>query len=134
MTIRERYNIRIARWKEYKACAAYYRDVKKKTEQAEKEITAVVDEDKVDDTFACIKLYLKKVIETDLFETSDKRWNAFGQEWHVKHCHRFQEKPCPIFNCPFYAQNRRYRNMQMLLEHARSAKKYAYQQIFAKIK
>ncbi|MBO7066650.1 MAG: hypothetical protein J6W40_03450 [Alphaproteobacteria bacterium] len=133
MTIRERYNIRIARWKEYKACAAYYRDVKKILAQAEEEITAILDENQVDDTYACIKRYPKNVIETDLFEIDDKRWNVYGK-WQTKHCHRFQEKPCSIFNCPYYVQNRRYRNMQLLLEHARSNKDYARKQVFAKIK
>lgn len=128
MNLKEKFNTRLARVKEYTVAVSRCRDLKQKLNLAEKDITKIVDADKVEDTSVCIKNYFTTLPANDVFETGE---NVY---WHSTRCHRFFEKPCPVSNCPYHAQNIRYRNYQSLLSQAQSAKQAAYKVIFERIK
>ena len=128
MTLKQKINMRIERIKNYKAQVAYYRDVQKQFDQAKEAITALVDEDKVDDTYACIKNYFTSLKDLNVFDTGDEMY------METKKCHRFHEKPCRIFNCPFNEKNIRFRNCQLLLNQAQNAKQAAWRMVFQRIK
>lgn len=128
MTIKEKFNERIDRIKAYKVQVNFYRNMVKELRNKQNDITAIVDADKVDETYACIKAYHTWFAATDC--------GKFGEEvyFHTKNCHRFDEKPCPIFNCPYNARHKQYQEQERLLHLAQKNKHLAFERIFERIR
>ena len=130
MTIKEKFDIRLSRIKDYVDHISYCRDMARLATHLENNITKVVnaDEDDVDNVFACIKTYQTISPATNMYEVGD------NVHFNMQCCHRFNEKPCPIFNCPYHNDKERYDNQQLLLQQAKIDKQMAFKRIFERIK
>ena len=128
MTIKQKMNIRIERIKDYMEQVSYCRDMRRCVNAMSKDITKFVDADRVDETYACIKIYYTQSPATSVNEVGD------GVYQHMKLCHRFNENPCPIFNCPYNEQNKQFKNNDLLLRQAQIDKQAAFKRIFSRIK
>ena len=128
MTIKEIFNIRISRIKEYAKHVYFCNDMKRVLGAMENAITSIVDPGKVDDTYVCRKVYYTTMPATNTYETGDNVYH------HVKYCHRFNDGPCPIFNCPYNDKNVLYKNQENLLRQAMIDKRLSFKRIFQRIK
>lgn len=128
MTIKEKFNIRIARVQEYLAMTDNIRQMKKNLENAEQKIIMTVDADKVEDTFVCIKKYFTTAPAIHVSEIGDNVYE------HVKYCSRFDEKPCSLVKCPYRENKRQYDIKKILLEIEQDNQKERFQNIFKRIK
>lgn len=128
MTIKERFNIRISRIKDYANYVSYCRDMERSVAQLEKDITKIVDADKVDEVFACIKHYNTTLPAVDISQIGEDVY------FHTCYCHRFEQKPCPIFNCRYHKSKKAYDNQLMLLKQAKIDKQLAFKRMFERIK
>ena len=128
MTIKEKFNLRIAKIKDYANCVSYCHDVKRSLKQLEHGITRIVDAEKADEVFACIKHYNTTLPAVDISQIGDDVY------FHTSYCYRFNQKPCPIFNCPYYKNKKQYDNQQLLLQQAMLDKQLAFKRIFERIK
>ena len=128
VAFKERLRTRIARIQEYKEYASLYRAIKRDTYVAEGHITKLVDANTVDETYACIKQYYTYMPATNTQEIGE------GIIPHIKYCHRFDEKQCPIWNCPYYEKNKKYHNAKLFLRQAQIEKRMAFKRIFERIK
>lgn len=128
MTIKEKFDIRLSRVKEYMHNVSLCRDTQRLVAQLEHSITKTVDADKVDDVFACIKHYNTTLPAVDISQIGDDVY------FHTSYCHRFNQKPCPIHNCPYHKNKKQYDNQQLLLQQATLDKQLAFKRIFERIK
>lgn len=128
MTIKEKFDIRLSRLKEYMHYVSLCRDAQRLVSQLERSITKVVDADKVDDVFACIKSYHTTLPAVDISQIGEDVYP------HERYCHRFNQNPCPIFNCPYYKNKKQYDNQKLLLQQAMVDKQQAFKRIFERIK
>ena len=115
--------------KKYKMAVKNYRDAKKNFELALQAITLNVEEDQAESAVACIKIYWTNLPKTDLFDDGTELYPET-----IK-CNRFHQNiPCTAVNCPFYADNARYRAAQLALECASDAKKVKLNTLFQRTK
>ncbi len=128
MTIKEKFDIRLSRLKEYMHYVSLCRDAQRLLAQLERSITKMVDADKVDDVFACIKSYHTTLPAIDISQIGEDVYP------HTRHCHRFDQNPCPIFNCPYHKNKNQYDNQKLLLQQAMIDKQQAFKRIFERIK
>lgn len=129
MKVKEKFNKRIARIKEYKERATFYRCMKRNVAFLERRITAYVNADTIDYTYVCIKRCNANSPQIDVSEIGDDSCP------NTKYCYRFNnESPCRMHNCSCYKNNNEYIKEKQLLNQVKMGKETAFRQIFEKIK
>ena len=120
MTIKERFNIRMSRIKEYKQQKAKCREIASKLSV---DNIRVEFEDDQPEPNGCIKIKIY-------------RQGSCGDDisYTIKHCENFNETSCPITNCFYHKEYEKYRQQLHLLYQAKSAKRAALKRVFQRIK
>ena len=130
MTIKEKFNARIARVKDYAKQISVCRDLKRIVDEKRKDITVVIDADKEQETHSCMKVCfadLTDVVASD-YDYDTKTYT------YVKNCFWFNKKPCPMCSCRYNIKNRQYIDKQMALQEAKVNKKVLFNKIFQRIR
>lgn len=127
MELKRKYNFKISQFKEYLRLASQCRELQRGLHKLESNISVMVDADRVDDVFACIKHYHSSLPAVDISQIGD----VYPQ---VRYCYRFNEKPCPVSSCRFNKEKNKYQNQLALLERTQNEKLAAFKRIFERIK
>ena len=127
MTIKEKFNIRIQRIREYQRNVSRCRDMENELRDAVRNITATYGPLGDDATPACIKTYYMFMHPAEISDTGNVYYTT-------KYCPYFKDDNCSVYGCSYRYRNAKYKEQQSLLHDAINAKQASFRRIFERIK
>ncbi len=129
MTIKERFNIRLKRIREYKQCISRCDAAAQKLMEYEKNITAYIGPTDNDRKMSCIKTYYTFVKYGGVMDTGDIHIITRYCPWFHK------DESCQMkYGCSCRYKNMKYNDLKAVLRKENAVKRESFYRIFGRIK